>query len=58
MKIAVNAHVVLDLLSENWPQIGASEAAWLLGRDNASVQRYLDGLTAKEMLEQDPRDNA
>jgi DNA-binding IclR family transcriptional regulator len=56
LSTVVKALAVLDLFSENRPQIGASEAARLLGWDKSTVQRYLSGLTEKGILEQDPRD--
>ena len=58
LSTVVKALAVLDLFSENRPQIGASEAARLLGWDKSTVQRYLSGLTEKGILEQDPRDKA
>ncbi len=50
------ALAILDVFSENRPKVGASEVARLLGWDKSTVQRYLTGLTAKGVLEQDARD--
>jgi DNA-binding IclR family transcriptional regulator len=45
---------VLALFSETRTSVGLSEAARLLDRDKASVQRYLAALEAQGFLEQDP----
>lgn len=44
----------LELFSESRPALGLSEAARLLGRDKASVLRYLSALERQGFLEQDP----
>lgn len=45
---------VLELFSETRTSVGLSEAARLLDRDKATVQRYLAALQAQGFLEQDP----
>jgi IclR family acetate operon transcriptional repressor len=45
---------VLDLFSETRTSVGLSEAARLLDRDKATVQRYLAALESQGFLEQDP----
>lgn len=49
---------VLELFSETRPAVGLSEAARLLKRDKATVQRYLASLHAQGFLEQDPLSRA
>ncbi len=44
---------ILNLFSEDRPSIGLSEAARLMGRDKASVLRYLGALESKGFIEQD-----
>ena len=45
---------VLELFSETRTSVGLSEAARLLERDKATVQRYLSALESQGFLEQDP----
>ncbi|WGI22287.1 IclR family transcriptional regulator [Amylibacter sp. IMCC11727] len=45
---------VLELFSETRTSVGLSEAARLLERDKATVQRYLAALESQGFLEQDP----
>lgn len=45
---------VLELFSETRKSVGLSEAARLLDRDKATVQRYLAALESQGFLEQDP----
>lgn len=45
---------VLELFSETQTSVGLSEAARLLDRDKATVQRYLAALETQGFLEQDP----
>nr|WP_325250792.1 IclR family transcriptional regulator [Amylibacter sp.] len=54
MSTVENALEVLDLFHEARPSVGLSEAARLLNRDKATVQRYLSALEAQGFLEQDP----
>lgn len=49
---------VLDLFSENRPRLRTSEIARLLKWDKSTVQRYVSGLTARGLLEQDVRDKS
>ena len=49
---------VLDLFSENEPNLGTSEIARRLGWDKSNVQRYVRDLTSKGILEQDLRDRS
>lgn len=49
---------VLDLFSESQPQLRASEIARLLKWDKSNVQRYVSGLAARGILEQDIRDKS
>ena len=49
---------VLDLFSESQPRLRASEIARMLNWDKSTVQRYLSGLTARGLLEQDRRDKS
>lgn len=45
---------LLDLFSDDRPALGLSEAARLLGRDKASILRYLNALESKGFLQKDP----
>ena len=47
---------VLDLFSENAPNLGLSEIARQLGWDKSNVQRYLSDLTRNGLLEQSTKD--
>ncbi|MBR9864307.1 MAG: IclR family transcriptional regulator [Rhodobacteraceae bacterium] len=49
---------ILDLFHTARPSVGLSEAARLLKRDKATVQRYLSALEAQGFLEQDPLSKA
>ena len=54
MSTVEKALEVLDLFSDSQPAIGLSEAARLLDRDKATMQRHLSALQAKGFLDQDP----
>ncbi len=58
MSTVEKALSVLDLFSESQPRLGASQIARLLGWDKSTVQRYVNGLAAKGLLEQDTRDKS
>ena len=58
MSTVEKALQVLDLFSENRPNLRASEMARLLGWDKSTVQRYVAGLTSRGILEQDARDKS
>lgn len=49
---------VLDLFSESQPRLRASEIARILKWDKSTVQRYINDLTARGLLEQDTRDKS
>ncbi len=49
---------VLDLFSESQPRLRAAEIARLLDWDKSNVKRYISGLAARGILEQDPRDKS
>lgn len=54
MSTVEKALSILDLFSESRPNIGPSEIARTLGWDRSTVQRYVNDLTARGFLEQDP----
>ncbi len=49
---------VLDLFSESQPMLRTAEIARLLDWDKSNVKRYVSGLAARGILEQDPRDKS
>ncbi|PLS22906.1 IclR family transcriptional regulator [Neptunicoccus cionae] len=54
MSTVEKALEILDLFHTARPSVGLSEAARLLKRDKATVQRYLSALESQGFLEQDP----
>lgn len=54
MSTTTKALGILKLFNEGRPSMGLSEVARLLGRDKASVLRYLNDLESQGFLEQDP----
>lgn len=58
MSTVEKALEVLDLFSDLRSSIGLSQAARLLSRDKATVQRHLSALEARGFLEQDPLSRA
>ena len=49
---------VLDLFSESQPRLRITDIARLLDWDKSNVTRYVSGLAARGILEQNPRDKA
>lgn len=58
MSTVEKALEILDLFHTARPSVGLSEAARLLKRDKATVQRYLSALESQGFLEQDPLSKA
>lgn len=58
MSTVEKALSVLDLFSENQPRWRTSEIARELRWDKSTVQRYVNGLASRGLLEQDSRDKS